>query len=124
MDLQKHLDESGYTQAAKELEEAKAAIAFAKANLAAGILPNVPLVKFLADLAEMEVRIPETEKALAATYADAVELVDAQNDLDLTMLDLEERAEMVLEYMEQDHPDATATAEIRVLVEKIRNNEE
>ena len=124
MDLQKHLDESGYTQAAKELEEAKEAIAFAKANLAAGIQPNVPLVQFLADLAEMEVRIPQMEKALANEYAAAVKLVDSQNDLDLTMLDLEERAEMVLEYMEKDHPDAPATAEIRVLVEKIRNNEE
>jgi len=124
MDLQKHLDESGYTQAAKELEAAKAAIAFAKANMAAGILPNAPLVPFLADLAEMEIRIPKMEKALADEYASAVALVDAQNDLDLTMLDLEERAEMVLEYVEQDHPDAPATAEIRELAEKIRNNEE
>lgn len=124
MDLQKCLDESGYTQAAKELEEAKEAIAFAKANLAAGIQPNVPLVEFLADLAEMEVRIPKMEKALADEYAATVKYVDASNDADLAMLDIEERAEMVLEYMEQDHPDAPATAEIRVLVEKIRNNEE
>ncbi|MEQ1604859.1 MAG: hypothetical protein ABL999_08320 [Pyrinomonadaceae bacterium] len=124
MDLQKRLDESGYTQAAKELEEAKQAISFAKANLAAGILPNVPLVKFLADLAERELWVPKAEKALADEYAETVKRVDSRNDLDLTMLDLEERAEMVLEYMEQDHPDAPATAEIRVLVEKIRNNQE
>ncbi len=124
MDLQKRLDESGYTRAAKELEEAKEAIALAKANLAAGIQPNVPLLELLADLAEMELRIPKMEKALSDEYAAAVKLVDAQNDLDLAMLDIEGRAEMVLEYMEQDHPDAPATAEIRVLVEKIRNNEE
>ncbi|MBK6751802.1 MAG: hypothetical protein IPG67_17885 [Acidobacteria bacterium] len=124
MDLQKHLGESGYTEAAKRLDDLKAAIAIAKANLAAGILPKEPLVPFLADLAEMEIRIPKMEKALADEYASAVALVDAQNDLDLTMLDLEERAEMVLEYVEQDHPDAPATAEIRGLVEKIRSNEE
>ena len=124
MDLQKHLDESGYTKAAKQFDDLKAAIALAKDNLAAGILPNVPLVELLADIAEMEIKIPQMEKALADEYAAAVKLVDSQNDLDLTMLDLEERAEMVLEYMEQDHPDAPTTAEIRVLVEKIRNNEE
>ena len=124
MDLQKHLDESGYTQAAKELEEAKAAVAFVKANLAAGIQPNVPLLQLLGDLAEMELKIPKMEKALADEYAASVKLVDAQNNLDLTMLDIEERAELILEYMEQDHPDQPVTAEIRELVEKIRNNEE
>ena len=124
MDLQKRLDESGYTQAAKELEEAKAAIAFARANLAAGMQPNVPLVKFLADLAEMELWVPKAEKALADEYAAAVIHTDAKNDLDLHMLDVEERAELILEYMEKDHADSPTTAEIRVLVEKIRNNEE
>ena len=124
MDIQKRLNESGYTQSAKELEEAKAAIAFAKANLAAGILPIVPLVQFLADIAQMEIWVRDAEKALVDKYAATVKQVDAENDLDLTMLDMKERAELVLEYMEQDHPDALATAEIRVLVEKIRNNEE
>jgi outer membrane protein TolC len=124
MDLQKTLDESGYTKAKKELEEAKEALAFAKANLAAGIQPNVPLTQFLADLAEMELRIPEMEKALATEYAATVKYVDAQNDLDLSMLDMEEHAELVLEYMEKDHADSPVTDQVRDIVEKIRNNEE
>jgi hypothetical protein len=124
MDLQKQLDESGYTQAAKELEEMKEALAFAKANLAADNLRNVPLAELLADLAEMEARIPQMEKALADEYAEAVKHVDAANDLDLAMLDLEERAEMVLEYVEKELPNHPNTPEIRALVEKIRNNEE
>ncbi|MBX3291843.1 MAG: hypothetical protein KF881_03005 [Acidobacteria bacterium] len=124
MDLQEQLDKSGYTQAAKELEEAKEALAFAKASMAAGIMPNIPLTQFLADLAEIEARIPKMEKALADEYAATVKLVDANNDLDLTMLDLEERAEMVLEYVEKELPDHPNTPKIRELVEKIRNGGE
>ncbi|QQS33939.1 MAG: hypothetical protein IPM50_05005 [Acidobacteriota bacterium] len=118
MGLQKQLDESGYTQAAKELEEAKAALALAKANLSAGIMPNIPLTQFLADLAEMEVGLSKMEKALADEYAAAVKRVDGANDLDFTMLDVEERAEMVLEYVEKELPNHPNTPKIRELVEK------
>ncbi len=124
MDLQKYLDESGYGQAVKELEDAKALIALVRKNLAEGIPPNAPMEQVLADLLEMELWVPRAEKVLAEEYAAAIKYVDAQNDLELTMLDVTERAELVLEYMETDHPDAPATDEIRTLVEKIRNNEE
>lgn len=124
MDLQKQLDESGYTQAAKELEEAKAALAFAKANLASGVMPNIPLPQFYADLAEIEARIPKMEKVLADEYAATVKLVDANNDLDLTMFQVEEIAESVLEYVEKELPDHPNTPKIRALVEKMRDNEE
>ena len=124
MDLKTLLNESGYTQAVKELEEAKHARDLARDSLAAGIQPNVPLTELLADLAEMEAWIPKAEKALADEYAATVKHLDAQNDLDLAMLDMEERAELVLEYMETDHADAPVTAEIRTLVEKIRGEDD
>ena len=124
MNLNKLLDESGYTQALRDLEEAKRARDLLRANLAAGNKPNVPITQVLADLAEIEAWIPRAEKLLAEEYAATVKRVDAENDLDLTMLDLEERAEMVLEYMESDHPDAPVTTEIREIVVKMRGDKD
>lgn len=121
MDLQKILDESGYTQAAAECEELKRQ----RAELVR-VAPNAPPDKqafVRGTIAEMDEAIVQMEKALSEELAATIKNVDANNDLDFAMLDMMERAELVLEYVEQDLPDHPNTAEIRKLVEAIRANE-
>ncbi len=66
-----------------------------------GIVPTESLADRMADITELESRIPEMEKALAAEYAAAVKLVDAQNDADFAAQDILERAELIAEYFEE-----------------------
>jgi len=71
----------------------------------------------------MDEWIENAERLLNVEYEAAVKAVDAENDLDLQMLDVMEHAELALEYMEQDHPGKPETAKMRKIVEAMRANE-
>ena len=106
MELEKQLIDQGYRQAERQLEEAKRAVEFGRKNLAASAVPTGSLAGLIADLTELESRIPVMEKALAAEYAAAVKLVDAQNDADFAVQDMLEHAELVAEHFdEKGHPE-------------------
>ncbi|MEJ7847044.1 MAG: hypothetical protein WKF92_03030 [Pyrinomonadaceae bacterium] len=101
MELEEQLKVQGYGEAERQLEEAKRAVEAGRKNLAAGVVPAGSLAGIIAGLTGLESRIPEMEKALAAEYAAAVKLVDAQNDADFAAEDILERAELVAEYFEE-----------------------
>ncbi len=122
MDLQKHLDESGYTESLEKLEAAKGQRAVIVEGLPTATNPEA-IPEFLESLKELDEWIAAAEKVLAAEYEAAVKLVDSHNDLDFQMLDIKETAELLLEYVEQDFPGDPKTVEIRKIVECMRKDE-
>lgn len=104
MDLQKHLEESGYTKAFEELTEFKRV----RDELAAGILLATPekAVEMQRDLDELNERIPVGEAALADEYAKAIKYVDFRNDLEFDLEQCEEIAELVAEELDKIDPKA------------------
>lgn len=121
MDLERSLDESGYTKAAADLELAKKYRDLIKAGIPARKPENMSGLP--SEPAALDAWIENAGRLLNKEYAAAVKHVDASNDLDLLMLDVMERAELVLEYVEKDLPDHPNTAKIRKLVEAMRANE-
>ncbi len=83
MDLQKRLDESGYTQSVEDLENARQIYRIEMENIGTAFPDKQAAL--LVDLAELGVWIKDAENALAAEYESTVKLVDAQNDLDLLL---------------------------------------
>ena len=72
-------------------------------------LPNkekIPQLRI--ELAEMEAWIAREEPRLAEEYALAVKYVDAENDVELTFLQMEEIAELVAEEFDKTDPEAGA----------------
>ena len=103
MDLQKKLDESGYTQALEDLNNMKAMRDTIVGSLETMTRPE-KLPQLFGDLFALEEWIKNTEAALAVEHAAVVKYVDANNDAELQMLQIEEMAELVAEELDKSNP--------------------
>lgn len=107
MDLQKHLDEGGYTQALEKFNAAKGIRDIVAGDI--DTLPNKEMIPQLRrQLAELEAWIVNAERAFAREYAAAVKYVDAENVVELNFLQMEEIAELVAEEFDKTDPEAGA----------------
>lgn len=105
MELQKMLDESGYTRAVEELEGIKRQRSVMAEAVDAAPPELVNEQQALLD--EMDEAIARAETALESEHEAAIKHLDATNDVELMSEDILERAELVAEHFanEMDRPD-------------------
>lgn len=108
MDLEKQLKEQGYNRA-----KADVATFIEMRDALRGMLANAPPERVEEGrdlLALMDAKVIEAEKVLADEYAKTIAYVDANNDAELTALQIEEIAELAAEELDKTNPEAADRA--------------